>query len=135
MSYFSHQVTGSFTASQGATTSGGATPFHYVSASGTNATSVKAAPGQIYSLAAMNSNTAPRFLKLYNKASAPVVGTDTPVHTYMIPGNSAGAGFTLAIPPGQVYALGIAFAITGAMPDNDTTSINANEVVVDMDFA
>jgi hypothetical protein len=116
-------------------TSGGATPYHLVCANTTNATSVKGSAGQVYAIAAMNLNASPRYFKLYDKASAPTVGTDTPVHTYMIPGNTAGAGFTMAIPVGQVYALGVAFATTTGIADNDTGAIGSSEVVVNLDYA
>jgi hypothetical protein len=39
---------------------------------------VKASAGQVYSLFVSNINAAVRYLKLYNKASAPTVGTDVP---------------------------------------------------------
>jgi hypothetical protein len=132
-SYWSPNVNA--TVSTGASTTGGATPFHLVSAASTNQTSVKGSAGQVYAISGMNFNVSPRYLKLYNKATAPVVGTDVPVHTYMMPGNANGAGFTHDIPPGQVYSLGIALALTTGMSDGDTGAVAANEVVVDLDYA
>lgn len=50
------------------------------------------------------------FLQLYNKTSAPTVGTDTPVLTYPI---TALGNFTQTIPNGGAYfSTGIAFAFT-----------------------
>lgn len=111
---------------------GGATPYKLNSAASTNATSVKASAGQVYSIMATNQNAAVRYLKLYNKASAPTVGTDTPVQTYAIPGATAGAGFTLSIPVGMTFPLGIAFAITTGAADSDTGAVAANEVIVNL---
>lgn len=73
-------------------TSGGYTSFPLVSLASTNATVVKASAGQVYGWALGNTNASPRYLKLYNKASAPTVGTDTPTQTIIIPGNTGGAG-------------------------------------------
>lgn len=104
-----------------------------ISASGTNGTSVKASPGQVYTIMATNLNAAVRYLKLYNKASAPTVGTDTPVMTLAIPGNTAGAGFMLDTGGmGIAFATGIALAITTGIADSDTGAVAANEIVVNL---
>jgi hypothetical protein len=50
-------------------------------AASTNATSAKAAPAQVHSVVGYNAAAALRYLKLYDKASAPTVGTDTPFMT------------------------------------------------------
>jgi len=112
----------------------GAIPYHLISAAGTNATSVKASAGILYGLAAGNINASPRYLKLYDSATAPSVGTSVPVQTYIIPGNTAGAGSNYTFTYGKAFVNGIAFAITGGIADSDTTAINANEVVVDLDY-
>ena len=102
-----------------------------ISAATTNATSVKASAGQVYSIYAHNLNAAVRYLKLYNKASAPTVGTDTPVLTLPIPGNTAGAGFVLDTGGmGIAFATGIALALTTGVADADTGAVAANEIVV-----
>lgn len=115
-------------------TNGGATPYKLVSAASTNATSLKASAGQIYSISAFNINGAVRYLKLYNKASAPTVGTDVPVHVYAIPGATTGGGFTLSIPVGMEFTTGIAFAITTGITDADTGAVAASEILVNIDY-
>jgi len=113
--------------------SGGLSTSKLVSAATTNATSVKASAGQVYNIQAFNTNaSSPRYLKLYNKASAPTVGTDTPIKTILIP--PASSGVVIEISNGLAFSTGIAFALTGAMADNDTTAIAANEVVVNVDW-
>lgn len=108
---------------------GGYTPNKLISAATTNATSIKASAGTLGFLTASNTNVSPRYLKFYNKASAPTVGTDTPVQTFMIPGDSSGTN--IPIPTyGLAFSTGIAFAITANPADNDTTAIAANEVIV-----
>lgn len=110
---------------------GGATPGKLVSAASTNATSVKGSAGTLYSLIGFNLNASPRYLKFYNKASAPTVGSDTPVAVYMLPGNTAGAGMALPIPAcGIDFGTGIAFALTTGIADADTGAVAANEICV-----
>jgi hypothetical protein len=121
--------------SQRAATSGGATPYKLVSAATTNATSVKASAGQVYMITASSVNAAARYLKLYNKASAPTVGTDTPVHTFIIPGNTAGAGTNIPIPDcGLEFTTGIAFALTTEATDAGSTAVAVNEIVVNLAY-
>ena len=117
---------------------GGFQPFHLVSAASVNNTLVKSAPGVIYMISAFNQVAGDRFLKLYDKATTPVAGTDTPVWTKLIPGSPSGtpgAGFILSMNPyGLQFNNGIGFAITANMPDNDNTAIAANDVVVNLGF-
>lgn len=116
-------------------TSGGATPYKLVSAASTNATSVKGSAGQVYMITASNVNAAARYLKLYNKASAPTVGTDVPVHTFIIPGNTAGAGTNIPVPAvGLNFSTGIAFALTTEATDAGTTAVAASEIVVNLGY-
>lgn len=101
-----------------------------ISAATTNATNLKASGGNVYTIIATNTNAAVRFLKLYNKASAPTVGTDTPVMTLPIPGNTAAAGFTLDTGGmGIAFGTGIGYATTTGVADSDTGAVAANEVV------
>lgn len=107
-----------------------ATGFRLVSAASTNATSLKASAGTIYSLTAFNLNAAVRYLKLYNKASSPTVGTDTPVATFAIPASTTGAGFTISFPFGFDFETGIAYATTTGAADSDTGAVAANEIFI-----
>jgi len=115
-------------------TNGGATPAKLVSAASTNATSLKASAGQVYSIAAFNINAAVRYLKLYNKASAPTVGTDVPVQVYAIPGATTGGGFTLSIPVGMEFTTGIAYALTTGITDADNTGVAVSEILVNITY-
>lgn len=115
-------------------TAGGLTPHKTVSAASTNATSVKGSAGQLYEIMASNVNAAARYLKLYDKATAPTVGTDTPVWTLIIPGNTAGGGICKTIPKGLAFANGIAFALTTEATDAGTTAVAANELVVNLGY-
>lgn len=118
-----------------ATTNGGATPYTLTSAATTNATNVKSSAGQIYMITATNTNASARYLKIYNKASAPTVGTDTPILKFLIPGNTAGAGTNIPIPDcGIALGTGISFALTTGVADSDTGAVAANEIVINIGY-
>lgn len=114
------------------TSQGSATNAQYISAATTNATSVKTSAGVINSIILSNNGATGRYFKLYNKASAPTVGTDTPVHTIFIPPTNT-IDVTFA-PFWLRLATGIAFAITWGITVADTTVIVANEVVVSISY-
>lgn len=95
------------------------------SAASTNLTNVKASRGVVKGLIISNNNAAKRYLKLYNKASAPVLASDTPVLTIILMPNVSD---TFTFPEEQDFPLGISYAITGAIADTDTTEILAGEV-------
>ena len=111
-----------------ATTGGIVAPLRLLSsAATTNATLVKAGAGRMFLVIGRNNAAAIRYLKFYNKASAPTVGTDVPVLTIAL---DASARFEIDLNPyGQFFTTGIAFAITGAVADNDTTAIAAADIL------
>lgn len=125
-------VTGTFSSS--VPTSGGYTYHHVVSANSNNATSLKASAGQVYSIQVFNLNASPRYLKFYNKASAPSPGSDTVVKSILIPGNTAGAGVALSWPGGVEFSTGIAYALVTGVGNTDNTAVAASEIVLNIDY-
>ncbi len=119
------------TLAAGATASG-SIPYKLISANSTNATIVKAGLSQVKGIQVYNLNAAARFLKIYNKATAPTVGTDTPVKIIVIPGNTAGAGSNVVTDIS--LSLGLAFALTTGVADADTGVVEANQIVVNIDY-
>lgn len=111
----------------------GATSHHHaISAADTNATSVKASAGVLSSLSVNNLNAAARYLKLYNKATAPTVGTDTPIRTLAIP---AGASLEFTFGKGGLYfSTGIAYALTTGIAVADTGAVSASEHAVGLSY-
>ena len=68
-----------------------------------------------------------RYGKLYDKATAPTVGTDVPVHTYPIP---PGLGVVVTVPNGGLgFSLGIGIGATTGLADNNTGAPAANDVI------
>lgn len=94
-------------------------------AASTNATSVKASAGDVGNIVGFNAAAAKRYLKLYNKASAPTVGTDVPVMTLTLP---AGQPFNFDFQMGHYFSTGIAYALTVNAADADTTALTAADV-------
>ena len=90
---------------------------------------VKGSAGMVYGIHVFNSAGATRYLKLYNKATTPTVGTDTPVLTIPI---AAGAARDIPCPTGIVFTLGIGVGATTALADNSTTAPAANDVILDL---
>ena len=91
-------------------------------------TLVKASAGSLTALVLSNVSASARYFKLFNKATAPAHGTDTPLVTIPIPANSV-----VVVPlsnMGLRFATGIGYAITVNQALLDNTSIGAGEVQV-----
>ena len=114
---------------------GGYSVSALISAATTNATVVKASPGQLYGFDLFSLDQTPVYLKFYDLAVAPTVGTSTIKLRY-----GAGAvASALALnkgpsifPHGIVFATGIAFALTTGITDADATAVAASEVLVNV---
>lgn len=95
-------------------------------AASTNATVAKASPGTLFRFSGYNANAAARYLKFYDKATAPTVGTDVPVMTAYLPALTA---FSMDIPSGLSFAAGISYALTTGVADADTGALTAADVL------
>lgn len=108
----------------------GTTSHKLVSAASTNATSVLAAAGKLLGMVVSNVNAAVRYFKLYDKASAPTVGSDTIKNTFLLPvGNQISIWFG---DRGLTFTAGIAYALTTEATDAGTTGVSANEHIVNL---
>ncbi len=95
------------------------------SAASTNAKSVKATAGRIFTITGFNSNAAVRYLKLYNTTGVPNVGTDVPVWTeYLAPQSK----FLINL-EGFQASNGIGYAFTVNVADNDATAVGAGDIM------
>ena len=102
------------------------------SAATVNLTSAKATAGTLYSLKAYNAGTAVAYVKLYNKATAPVVASDVPVMVFKIPiEDHIDIDFSTV---GLRFTTGIAFAITGLKADTDATAVAAAQVKLALSY-
>lgn len=114
-------------------TTGGLSKYHVVSAASTNAANIKASAGQVYCVTAFNLNAAARYLKFHNTAGAPTAGTGV-TDTYLIPGNTAGAGVVINIDKGISFITGIGITLVTGIADADATGVAASEIVLNIYF-
>ena len=92
---------------------------------------VKASPAVVTGGDFFNNHaTDARFVKLYNKATAPDE-TDTPKRTYRVPAKG-GVTFSKAI--GVKFSLGLSVRVTTGVADNDTGAPGANDVIINLDW-
>ena len=111
-------------------------PFRLISEASTNETVVKASAGVITTISAVGmAEEAMSFLKLYDKATAPVLATDIPVMTIAIPTHTLGAGIVIPIPNGLNFSNGIALALTSGIEDTNAVAVLANQVVLNFTYA
>ena len=97
-------------------------PYSYLSAATNNATLVYAGPSLAKALIVVNTNNTVYYLKLYNKATAPTCGTDTPVQRIPIPAANTGGGFVTVSLEDMRFPLGFGFCLVGGIADNDNTN-------------
>ena len=92
----------------------------------TNATLAKVGSGVLYAVSGYNAAASVRYIKFYNMATAPTVGTDVPVMTLAVP---ATAPFNITLPNGFLFTVGIAYGIVTGAADNNTTAPSAADIV------
>jgi hypothetical protein len=111
-----------------------ATPYFLNSAASTNGALIITGTSGVQAFHATNTGAAAAIVKLYNKATAPVVGTDVPEMIIPIP--AAVGGVPGVNPPlnigfnGFRFPLGLGIAITGGAADSDTTPVAAGQIKV-----
>jgi hypothetical protein len=94
------------------------------SAASVNSTLVAAGSRDLFRVIGRNTNAAVRYLKLYNKATAPTVGTDTPLLTLALLPTSV---FNFEI-GGLYFGLGLGFGLTTGEADSDTGAVSAGDI-------
>jgi hypothetical protein len=110
-----------------------ATPYFVNSLATTNAALILTGTSGLQAFYATNTGAAAAYVKLYNKATAPTVGTDVPEMIIPVPAAAAGVPGAVELTPGfnaYRFALGLGIAITGGAADADTTIVAAGQVKV-----
>lgn len=110
---------------------GGVLTHKKLAAATTNSTNVKASQGCVYSLIVSNMTASAKFLKLYDKATAPTVGTDTIKATIPVQANNT---LVVDFDTGIAFTAGIGYGMTGAIGDSDTTALVANDMVLTLNY-
>lgn len=93
---------------------------------------VKASAGRVHSIVAQCVSADIRYLKLYNRTSLPTLASDAPVQTFAIPAN--GVPLVVQFPRPLAFATGIAIAITKNPEDDDESTPDLSEVVVNIGY-
>lgn len=109
-----------------------ATPYILNSAASTNEALILTGTSGLQAFYATNIGATPAFVKLYNKATAPI-STDIPAMILAVPAAVSGVPGVCTLPigfSGFRFALGLGIRITGAVADNDTTAVAAGQVKV-----
>lgn len=110
-------------------TFGGLSTYRRLWPNNTTGVNIKNSGGQIYGWQLYNNASAIRVVKLYDKATAPTTGTDTPSQTIVLASNS---GINVFSDIGFTFANGIGIAVTTGVADADTTAPTANDVIVNL---
>lgn len=109
---------------------GGAFVYRNTNAGVTGAVA-KAAPGRLYGAWLVNAASALRYVKVYDKATAPTQ-SDTPVMTLAL-NPTSGTSFNLAA--GVSFVNGISLRASTGVADSDTGAPTANDVLVNLFYA
>jgi hypothetical protein len=100
-----------------------------ISTANNNSALVKEGLSELVGVIGSNVNAAARFLKLYDKATAPTVGTDVP--RLVIPLVAANSPIHLDFSNAPIeFGLGIGLGIVTGSADSDNTPTAAGEQVV-----
>ena len=100
-----------------------------VAAATANAANIKASAGRVYGYSIFNNSTLyPVFVKLYNTAGTPTVGTGV-VQTI---GVQAGESINVEFSAGITYSTGIGISITKGITFTDATAVALSDCVVNI---
>ena len=100
-----------------------------VSAAGTNPLSIKGSPGEVTGWYIYNSNASARKIAFHNTAGTPSAGT-TPVYlAIVVPGLSA---TNVSFPTGIAFSAGIAITTVTGLPNSDSNSVAANDLIINV---
>lgn len=120
------------TASLVPATTGGLSIHRNIDAGVTATTQIaKASAGQLYGYFISNNAATARFVKVYNKATAPTEA-DTPVLTFQLP---AASSANVSHPNGVAFSTGISYRASTGRADNDTGATTTGDVIVNLYYA
>jgi hypothetical protein len=104
-----------------------------ITTASTNISVIKSAVGMLNSLWVFTGTGKTNFVKLYNKATAPVLASDIPILTVGA-ANGTAVSFNCGT-SGIKFTAGISIAITAGMADTDATATSAGDTVVSLSWA
>jgi hypothetical protein len=110
---------------------GNGTAYTATTTASTNGANVKATGASLGEISVSNPTATACFVKLYNKATAPTVGTDVPILTIRVAATGS-AGDTVSLnfgPMGKRFASGLGIAVTAGVAATDVANAVAGVVV------
>ena len=125
-------VTGMTGVNVQATPSGGAMPFKLIAANTNNSTLVSTGAHTLYSAEISNNSAALAYLKIYDKATAPTCGTDTPIKTVMFPASTT-VDLTFG-DSGIALSLGLGICAVTGIADADNTAVAATTYAINLEY-
>jgi hypothetical protein len=99
------------------------------SAASTNQTLILNIPTVLVNLIAFNNGAANAFIKVFDKTTAPVTGTDTPIMIFTVP-----PGGSFILNESICLNSGLGLAITNLVADLDNTAVAAGQVKIKGQF-
>lgn len=98
-------------------------------ANSVNATVIKDSPGRLFGVKVFNYAAAARYIRFYDKATAPTVGTDVPFLMLNIGAGAVGPNSTEFLAHGLPFLNGIAISVTTAQALLDATACAVDDVL------
>lgn len=118
-----------------AATTGGASLYSAIVPNNTTGVLISTGAHTAYGMESFNNAATIAYVRLYDKATAPTCGTDTPIWRGMIPGTTGGAGFVTSFGAvGRKVTLGLGVCVTTGIADNDTGAPTASEYLVNVGY-
>lgn len=111
----------------------GTAPYRLIAAGTTNGANIKASPGVLYGWIIQNVAASVRYVKLYDRATAPTVGTHTPFLTIPLAATSVSV-VTLDNYP-ITFSSGLGIGTTNLVADSDTTAVTAGDLIINLLYA
>ena len=111
---------------------GGLSVYTFVAAASTNLTSIKTTPGMVYGYTMFSINTDIVYLAFYDKASAPVAGTDTIklIDGVLDSSTTTGQRTSMYFSHGVTFSTGIACAVFETMPTGTASNLDTAPTVL-----
>jgi hypothetical protein len=116
---------------------GGDQQFHLVAANSNNSTLIAAGEHTVHGVQVSGIGSAPAYLKLYDKSTAPTCGTDTPKKVIAIPAAATaanGAVNNVTISLGTQFSAGLGICVVTGIADTDNTSPASATFNVNIDW-
>lgn len=93
---------------------------------------VKNGAANLYAIHIYNNSGQVRYIKLFDKGTAPALATDTPAITLAVAGSGTINSLNIVVPFGINFNNGIGVGASAGAADGNTGTVNANDVICDL---